>query len=115
MAMQARGTNVPFATKAGIASLPRYVHVVCRSRPNALQQNSALFDHLVGAGKHRQRHVDIAAHTRRSFNSTDPEPIVRQWRRRCFIPAFSFGNLEQYLLSAISALAERAVAAFVPR
>src|SRR6516225_6476490 len=34
--------------------------------------------------------IELAAHTRRSFNSTDREPIVRQQRRRCFIPAFSF-------------------------
>jgi len=31
------------------------------------------------------------------------------------VTEFSLGNLEQYSLSAISALAERAVAALVPR
>jgi hypothetical protein len=38
--------------------------------------------------------IELAAHTRRSFNSTDREPIVRQQQRRCFIPAFSFPGFD---------------------
>jgi hypothetical protein len=38
--------------------------------------------------------IELAAHTRRSFNSTDREPIVRQPRRRCFIPGFSFRGFD---------------------
>ena len=38
--------------------------------------------------------LELAAHTRRSFNSTDREAIVRQQRRRRFIPAFSFPGLD---------------------
>src|SRR5262249_11740855 len=38
--------------------------------------------------------IELAAHTRRSFNSTDREPIVRQQRRRCFIPALSFPGFD---------------------
>jgi hypothetical protein len=49
---------------------------------NAMQQKSTALG------------IELAAHTRRSFNSTYREPIVHQQRRRCFIPAFSFPGFD---------------------
>jgi len=50
----------------------------------------------------------------RSFPKNLPQTnIANRHLKHCQL--FSIGNLEQYSLSAISALAERAVAALVPR
>jgi len=37
--------------------------------------------------------IELAAHTRRSFNSSDREPIVRQQRRRCFYPCIFLSRI----------------------
>jgi len=41
--------------------------------------------------------IELAAHTRRSFNSTNREPIVRQHAARAFLSLhFLFQDLTQY-------------------
>jgi hypothetical protein len=37
--------------------------------------------------------IELAAHTRISFNSTNREPIVRQQRRRRFYPCIFFSRI----------------------
>jgi hypothetical protein len=32
---------------------------MCHERPNAAQQNSRLFDHLIGAGEQRRWHFEL--------------------------------------------------------
>ena len=87
----------------------------CPRTRNAKSCWNAIVGTTNSLGRRKQRHVPTSAFTPRSRAHLFTAPNVASAQKVADLHKNPRGNLEQYSLSAISASAERAVAALVPR
>ena len=84
-----RGARQPRSERCAPASCP-----TTTAQPMGIRATLGQTCTQLHCARFQSARARTCRHTRRSFNSTDREAIVRQQRRRRFIPAFSFPGLD---------------------